>query len=250
MIAIPRPWSSTLCLIPLALMACSSSGAPDPHEVLESAIVARYGSFHEDVPDGAVLTSRGAFFGLPATQTTTFLHPNLLRVQLSMDGMDEAQIDRIFDGRSFYSPTPAGPRLMSPAEARVFLQDAFDATAFWLVGLRDPNMTLALVETSAGDESGDIILEVAHKTGYLRDLHFDRETFDLVAMRGVAPTEFGRSQIALEFSDFEMIDGIRLPRHTLQTIDGNPAWEGTLQSTNFEELPSADSLYLGAQVTQ
>lgn len=230
-------------------VGCATPAPETPRDLLEAAIVARYGDRADSPPAGAVLESRGTFYGLDCHQVTTFLHPNLLRVEFGLAAMDEGASDRLFDGRSFHERTPAGLRKMTPDEARILLGEAFDATAFWLLGLRDANMTMELLDPLPFDGQDVVTLQVAHRLGYLRLLHFDAGTLDLVGMEGNATTEFGRQYVVTAFSDFETFDGVRLPTRTEARVEDQVTRTFVLERVSFDDLPDLAELLQGPSAT-
>jgi hypothetical protein len=130
------------------------------------------------------------------------------------------EIVQVFDGRTAVQTIEEVTSRLDPADARVLRNRAMDETAFWMIGLDDPNLTTERLPptTFRGREVQSI--RVHHWTGYARTLHFDPATFALIGAEGFTWTPFGRKYLQTVYDRFESVDGLSLPTR-IEVFDGD-----------------------------
>lgn len=229
-------------IVLLLLLATGCAATPD-RSLLERALDRRGGTERVIEAAGVVRSSHGTLRGVPCHTTSTYRHPNMLRRRFQFDGIDQV-VEQVFDGRHAYQDDGIRKVKLDIEAARIIRNRCMDESVFWLVGLSDPNLTVA--EMGPGEYDGIPILgmRVEHRTGYSRDLFFDASTLDLLGSEGMSWTEGGRRRTLTLYSDFQEVEGVRLPMREKTLIDGEVVAEDIHDAVSFEQVPPPEAFSL------
>lgn len=231
----------------LLLTLCGCAAVPPEQKLLAKALLRRGGEQIVRESGGVIRETTGTLYGIPYRSTLTYRDPNMLRLELEFVGLD-MRIERVFDGKYSYQVGGAGVSGLQSDEARALRSQAMDETVFWLVGLEDPNLTVAFEEEPATFRGAAVeTLRVGHWTGYSRLLHFDRETHDLIGAQGLKWFDAGRRPMEIVYSDFRIVEGVRLPLRFELYVDGKLTMDGHHERITFRGVPPADDFYLEQQ---
>ncbi|MFH0946884.1 MAG: hypothetical protein V2A76_16950 [Planctomycetota bacterium] len=223
----------------LLLLVTGCATAPE-RSLLERALDRRGGTEKVIQAAGVVRTSHGTLRGVPCHTSSSYREPNMLRWKFQFDGIDQV-VEQVFDGRSAYQENGTRKVRLGISEARIVRNKCMDESVFWMVGLADPNLTVA--ELGPGEYDGIPILgmRVEHRTGYSRDLFFDASTLDLLGSEGMSWTETGRRRTLVLYSDFQNVEGMRLPMRQKTLVDGEVVSEEICDSISFEKVPPPEA---------
>jgi len=173
----------TLSLAALLWFGACAAPPPEP-DLLERAMTARGGSDAVLAGVGHVRKISGKLDGLPFEETVTFTPPNRLRVELAVEGI-EATRTLEYDGRQGVRIDGDQRTPLEATQTRALRNRAMDEAVLSMCVLDGAFFTVELLEEPA--EFHGVAVEsmnIAHTSGYLRTLHFDPDTADLVGFEG------------------------------------------------------------------
>jgi len=143
-----------------------------------------------------------------------------------------------FDGKTLWQINPLiSPRpreIPAPPEA-----EDFDSL---LLDYKDKGRTVELVATEPVQGINMHRLRVTEKNGQIRDIYINAET--MLESKAVVQVEQGarKAIVTTEFSNYKTIDGISVPMHVRQMLNGKPLTEVTYERVEFN-IPIPDSMF-------
>ena len=143
-----------------------------------------------------------------------------------------------FDGKTLWQINPLiSPRprdIPAPPEA-----EDFDSL---LLDYKDKGRTVELVATEPVQGINMHRLRVTEKNGQIRDIYINAET--MLESKAVVQVEQGgrKAIVTTEFSNYKTIDGISVPMHVRQMLNGKPLTEVTYDRIEFN-VPIPDSMF-------
>ena len=143
-----------------------------------------------------------------------------------------------FDGKTLWQINPLiSPRpreIPAPPEA-----EDFDSL---LLDYKDKGRTVELVATEPVQGINMHRLRVTEKNGQIRDIYINAET--MLESKAVVQVEQGgrKAIVTTEFSNYKTIDGISVPMHVRQMVNGKPVTEVTYERIEFN-VPIPDSMF-------
>jgi outer membrane lipoprotein-sorting protein len=207
----------------LVLVACVGS-APKSQSLTVDEIVARNLAAKGGVEKLRAVTSvkmSGRLKG-PGGQTQQISwakRPNLRRREMSSEGRTFVLG---FDGKTVWAIDPlvsAEPREITGPQAEMTRQatDDFDSP---LLDYKAKGHTVELVGTEAVQGISMHRLRVTTKTGAIQEIYLNAET--LLESKMVMQLDQGgrKAIVASEFSNYKAVDGITVPFHIRQTLNG------------------------------
>jgi outer membrane lipoprotein-sorting protein len=167
--------------------------------------------------------------------------PNMIR----REQVTEGQTFVIgFDGKTVWGINPlisARAREISGPQAEMTKQDADDFDTL-LLDYKTKGHTVELVGTESLQGKSVHRLRVTKKSGAIQELYLDADTF-LESKIVMQLDQGGRKAIVtMEFSNYKDVDGIKVPFHIKQSLNGQVMTEVTYGQVQFnEDMP--DSLF-------
>jgi len=143
-----------------------------------------------------------------------------------------------FDGKTLWQINPLiSPRpreIPAPPEA-----EDFDSL---LLDYKEKGRTVELVATEPVQGINMHRLRVTEKNGQIRDIYINAET--MLESKAVVQVEQGarKAIVTTEFSNYKTIDGISVPMHVRQMLNGKPLTEVTYDRVEFN-VPIPDSMF-------
>jgi outer membrane lipoprotein-sorting protein len=143
-----------------------------------------------------------------------------------------------FDGKTLWQINPLiSPRpreIPAPPEA-----EDFDSL---LLDYKEKGRTVELVATEPVQGINMHRLRVTEKGGQIRDIYINAET--MLESKAVVQVEQGgrKAIVTTEFSNYKTIDGISVPMHVRQMLNGKPLTEVTYDRVEFN-VPIPDSMF-------
>ena len=143
-----------------------------------------------------------------------------------------------FDGKTLWQINPLiSPRprdMPAPPEA-----EDFDSL---LLDYKEKGRTVELVVTEPVQGINMHRLRVTEKNGQIRDIYINAET--MLESKAVVQVEQGarKAIVTTEFSNYKTIDGISVPMHVRQMLNGKPLTEVTYDRVEFN-VPIPDSMF-------
>jgi len=143
-----------------------------------------------------------------------------------------------FDGKTLWQINPLiSPRpreIPAPPEA-----EDFDSL---LLDYKEKGRTVELVVTEPVQGINMHRLRVTEKNGQIRDIYINAET--MLESKAVVQVEQGarKAIVTTEFSNYKTIDGISVPMHVRQMLNGKPLTEVTYDRVEFN-VPIPDSMF-------
>jgi outer membrane lipoprotein-sorting protein len=143
-----------------------------------------------------------------------------------------------FDGKTLWQINPLiSPRpreIPAPPEA-----EDFDSL---LLDYKDKGRTVEIVATEPVQGINMHRLRVTEKNGQIRDIYINAET--MLESKAVVQVEQGgrKAIVTTEFSNYKTIDGISVPMHVRQMLNGKPLTEVTYDRIEFN-VPIPDSMF-------
>jgi len=169
--------------------------------------------------------------------TTWAKRPSFMRRENVNDGQTFVMA---FDGKSLWQINPLiSPR---PRDVPAPPGDAEDFDSL-LLDYKEKGRTVELVATEAVQGINMHRLRVTEKNGQIRDIYVNAET--LLESKTVVQIEQGgrKAIITTEFSNYKTIDGISVPMHVRQMLNGKPLTEVTYESIEFN-VAIPDSMFV------
>jgi len=167
--------------------------------------------------------------------TTWAKRPSFMRRDNVNDGQTFVMA---FDGKTLWQINPLiSPRprdMPAPPEA-----EDFDSL---LLDYKEKGRTVELVVTEPVQGINMHRLRVTEKNGQIRDIYINAET--MLESKAVVQVEQGarKAIVTTEFSNYKTIDGISVPMHVRQMLNGKPLTEVTYDRVEFN-VPIPDSMF-------
>ena len=167
--------------------------------------------------------------------TTWAKRPSFMRRDNVNDGQTFVTA---FDGKTLWQINPLiSPRprdIPAPPEA-----EDFDSL---LLDYKEKGRTVELVATEPVQGINMHRLRVTEKSGQIRDIYINAET--MLESKAVVQVEQGarKAIVTTEFSNYKTIDGISVPMHVRQLLNGKPLTEVTYERVEFN-IPIPDSMF-------
>ncbi len=167
--------------------------------------------------------------------TTWAKRPSFMRRDNVNDGQTFVTA---FDGKTLWQINPLiSPRprdIPAPPEA-----EDFDSL---LLDYKEKGRTVELVATEPVQGINMHRLRVTEKNGQIRDIYINAET--MLESKAVVQVEQGarKAIVTTEFSNYKTIDGISVPMHVRQMLNGKPLTEVTYDRVEFN-VPIPDSMF-------
>ena len=167
--------------------------------------------------------------------TTWAKRPSFMRRDNVNDGQTFVTA---FDGKTLWQINPLiSPRprdIPAPPEA-----EDFDSL---LLDYKEKGRTVELVATEPVQGINMHRLRVTEKNGQIRDIYINAET--MLESKAVVQVEQGgrKAIVTTEFSNYKTIDGISVPMHVRQMLNGKPVTEVTYERIEFN-VPIPDSMF-------
>ena len=167
--------------------------------------------------------------------TTWAKRPSFMRRDNVNDGQTFVMA---FDGKTLWQINPLiSPRprdMPAPPEA-----EDFDSL---LLDYKEKGRTVELVGTEPVQGINMHRLRVTEKNGQIRDIYINAET--MLESKAVVQVEQGgrKAIVTTEFSNYKTIDGISVPMHVRQVLNGKPLTEVTYDRVEFN-IAIPDSMF-------
>jgi len=167
--------------------------------------------------------------------TTWAKRPSFMRRDNVNDGQTFVMA---FDGKTLWQINPLiSPRprdMPAPPEA-----EDFDSL---LLDYKEKGRTVELVGTEPVQGINMHRLRVTDKNGQIRDIYINAET--MLESKAVVQVEQGgrKAIVTTEFSNYKTIDGISVPMHVRQVLNGKPLTEVTYDRVEFN-IAIPDSMF-------
>lgn len=176
--------------------------------------------------------------GMQATFTRRTMRPDLLRMDINVQGQDMVQA---YDGEKAWQIVPfsgsTAPQAMPESEAKYFrMQADMDGP---LVDYKKKGHSIELVGKEMVDEKEAYNLKVTMKGGDVVHLYIDSESYLQVKSKSVTPGPGGNPiEVEATFGDYKTIEGMAMA-HTI--TQQNPM-QGTVEikMTGVEVNPEID----------
>lgn len=223
-------------LASILLLLALGCGTVREASLFDRAMARRGGRETLRATAGLVRSSRGSLRGLAYSSVTTYRHPNMLRLRIEFEGSD-TPIEQVFDGNIGYQQMGDRMQRLEPPEARIIRNRCLDESVFWLLVLEDPNLTIAELGPAEFLGQPAEALRVEHWSGYSRDLFFDSGNSDLLGSQGMTWTAMGRVMTTIVYSDYQQMQGLRLPMSQETLIDGQPFSNEEHASIRLVDIP-------------
>lgn len=181
--------------------------------------------------------------GMQAGFTQVYKRPLKVRLDLSVQGMT---LTRTYDGQNGWQVNPFGgkgaPEPMVGDDLKQMQEEAeFDGP---LVDYKQKGNTVQLVGKESVDGADAYHLKVTLKSGDLRDLYIDANSFLLTKTVAKATVQGMEVQMENKFADYRDVQGVKLPFSIDQhAVDGQiPDQKITFQKVEMN-VPVEDSLF-------
>ena len=167
--------------------------------------------------------------------TTWAKRPSFMRRDNVNDGQTFVMA---FDGKTLWQINPLiSPRprdMPAPPEA-----EDFDSL---LLDYKEKGRTVELVGTEPVQGINMHRLRVTDKNGQIRDIYINAET--MLESKAVVQVEQGgrKAIVTTEFSNYKTIDGISVPMHVRQVLNGKPLTEVSYDRVEFN-IAIPDSMF-------
>jgi len=167
--------------------------------------------------------------------TTWAKRPSFMRRDNVNDGQTFVMA---FDGKTLWQINPLiSPRpreIPAPPEA-----EDFDSL---LLDYKEKGRTVELVGTEPVQGINMHRLRVTDKNGQIRDIYINAET--MLESKAVVQVEQGgrKAIVTTEFSNYKTIDGISVPMHVRQVLNGKPLTEVSYDRVEFN-IAIPDSMF-------
>ena len=168
--------------------------------------------------------------------TTWAKRPSFMRRENVNDGQTFVMA---FDGKTLWQINPLiSPR---PRDVPAPPGDAEDFDSL-LLDYKEKGRTVELVATEPVQGINMHRLRVTEKNGQIRDIYINAET--MLESKTVVQVEQGarKAIVTTEFSNYKTIDGISVPMHVRQILNGKPLTEVTYERIEFN-VAIPDSMF-------
>lgn len=168
--------------------------------------------------------------------TTWAKRPSFMRRENVNDGQTFVMA---FDGKTLWQINPLiSPR---PRDVPAPPGDAEDFDSL-LLDYKEKGRTVELVATEPVQGINMHRLRVTEKNGQIRDIYINAET--MLESKTVVQVEQGarKAIVTTEFSNYKTIDGISVPMHVRQVLNGKPLTEVTYERIEFN-VAIPDSMF-------
>jgi outer membrane lipoprotein-sorting protein len=189
------------------------------------------------------VTGDFAIAGMQAGFTQVYKRPMKVRLDASIQGMT---LTRTYDGQSGWQVNPFGgkgaPEPMAGDDLKQMQEEAeFDGP---LVDYKQKGNTIQLVGKESIDGADAYHLKVTLKSGDLRDLYIDANSFLLTKTVAKTVVQGAEVQMESKFADYREVQGVKLPFSIDQhAMDGQiPDQKITFQKVDMN-IPVEDSLF-------
>jgi len=178
--------------------------------------------------------------GAKARQTIQIILPRTLRLTNSTG----VQITAFFDGLKGWVQTPWGIDDPLPGwQARAAEQDVFKQLEVLLIVDRQAEVQLAWVEPGGSQEPDADCIEVTSKVGGTVRLWIDAKTGEPIRLEYPRITSRGPGpRVSDSYSDYRVVQGIRVPFRISSVEDGNAYMETLVTSIEYNKGLRFDDL--------
>ena len=151
--------------------------------------------------------------------TSYYVYPDKFRQDLKMP---QGEMAYVFDGTSGFALTPMGVQPIPPQLAITFKDAVFRETLWLLTNLSQNDIPIQYAGTEAvGDKSASILL-IPQPSGAMMKLFVTEETHYVVKIAYPDSSQGVTVNRETFMEDYRDVDGVKVPYHVVQNIDGQP----------------------------
>ena len=151
--------------------------------------------------------------------TSYYVYPDKFRQDLKMP---QGEMAYVFDGTSGFALTPMGVQPIPPQLAITFKDAVFRETLWLLTNLSQNDIPIQYAGTEAvGDKSASILL-IPQPSGAMMKLFVTEETHYVVKIAYPDSSQGVTVNRETFMADYRDVDGVKVPYHVVQNIDGQP----------------------------
>ena len=203
-----------------SITAAGVSSAQTVEEIIAKNLQARGGIEKFKSVNSMKITATVTAQGMKLPVTIWSKRPNMMREETDFQGQ---KMVRAFDGTTAWTINPmmggSTPQALSGSAANMAM-DSADLEGP-LVDYKEKGHTIEFVGNETLDGRDVHHLKITRKTGTVQHLYIDAETG--LERKTVITLEQGGKKVDLEvhLTDFKSVDGLMMPSHTRQLMDGN-----------------------------
>ena len=159
--------------------------------------------------------------------TSYYVYPDKFRQDLKLP---EGEMAYVFDGTSGFALTPMGVQPIPPQIAITFKDAVFRETLWLLTNLSQNDIPIQYSGTEEVDDKPVSILLIRQPSGQMMKLFVSEETRYVVKLAYPDASQGVTVNRETFMEDYRDVDGIKVPYHVVQNVDGQPFSDNRITS--------------------